>query len=62
MLEGTGRIIIQNSGKNPKKVLIYIPQKIAIDSQFPFKEPGEVKITVDPAAKRIVIEAVQGST
>jgi len=55
MLEGIGRIIIQN-GANPKKVLIYIPQKIAIDSQFPFRESKEVKISIDPESRRIIIE------
>ena len=55
MLKGIGRIIIQD-GERPKKVLVYIPQDIAKDSQFPFTESAVVNIVVDAENKRLIIE------
>jgi hypothetical protein len=46
-LEGTCRIIVQNSNR-PRKVLIYVPLEIARDSQFPYKSTSEAHIKVEP--------------
>lgn len=46
VLEGKGRIIIQGEGRI-RKVLIYIPQPIARDSQFPYRKTRNVHIKVE---------------
>lgn len=46
VLEGKGRIIIQGEG-TIRKVLIYVSQPIARDSQFPYRKTREVHIKVD---------------
>lgn len=38
---------------------IHIPAKLAHDSQFPFKEGDELKIAVDIARSRMIIEKVE---
>lgn len=42
--------------KNAHTQYLVIPSSIVQDSQYPFKAEEEVKVTVDPKMKRIVIE------
>jgi len=37
-----------------RRVLVHIPSKIAVDSQFPFKPRQELVITVDPKGKIVL--------
>ena len=51
-LEGLGRFWEHTKGK----MILYIPVDIYKDSQFPFKPKEQVKVTIDPENKRIIIE------
>ena len=47
MLTGLGRVIVQKSDTGKiSKVLIYVPTDVAKDSQFPYEESAEAKVTV----------------
>ncbi|KXA95496.1 hypothetical protein AKJ65_01630 [candidate division MSBL1 archaeon SCGC-AAA259E19] len=42
--------------KNAHTQYLVIPSSVVQDSQYPFKADEEVKITVDPEMKRIIVE------
>jgi len=52
ILEGLGRFWEHTKGK----LILYIPADIYKDSQFPFKPRDQVKITIDPNKKRMMVE------
>jgi hypothetical protein len=52
VLEGQGRFWEHTKGK----MILYIPADIYKDSQFPFKPKEQVKITIEAAKKRIIVE------
>ena len=56
MLQGEGRIILQGEPDRPTKLFVYVPVKIARDSQFPFHRSGPVLVRVDPNTRQIIIE------
>lgn len=37
---------------------IHVPSKLAHDSQFPFKEGDELRISVDTSRNRMIIEKI----
>jgi hypothetical protein len=52
VLEGFGRFWEHTKGK----LILYIPADIYKDSQFLFKPKEQVKITIEPNKKRMIIE------
>jgi len=58
VLEATTRITGDMKGR---RLRIYIPVDITIDSAFPFKTGDTVKIRIDHNNKRLVIERVKKS-
>ncbi|MEM2111847.1 MAG: hypothetical protein QXX08_08230 [Candidatus Bathyarchaeia archaeon] len=52
VLEGRGRLYRRN-----KRVYIYVPAEITLDSAFPFTfEKGSVKIRIDTRNRCLIIE------
>ncbi|MDD3136320.1 MAG: hypothetical protein PHF57_12225 [Methanoregula sp.] len=54
---GKGRIILLSKGADTRYVSI--PAKIASDSQFPFRDGEEVKVSIIPEKKMIHIEKIE---
>ena len=52
VLERLGRFWEHTKGK----LILYIPADIYKDSQFPFKPKEQVKITIEPSKKRMIVE------
>jgi len=60
VLKSKGRIWL------PKKTMrggarIYIPSDIVLDSQFPFKDDGEMLVEIDPKNKVLKLKPVKPS-
>ena len=58
VLKARGRIWL------PKKTMrggarVYIPAAIVLDSQFPFKEEGEINIEIDPESRVISLIPIE---
>jgi len=53
-LEGSGRFWEHTKGK----LILYIPADVYKDSQFPFKPKDQVKVTIEPDKKRMMIEKI----
>jgi len=51
VLKGLGRFWEHTKGK----MILYIPADVYKDSQFPFKPKEQVKVTIDPEKKRMII-------
>ncbi len=61
MLQGKGRFMNRptKTGKRAyDKFFVYVPTEIARDGLFPFQEGDEIKVTVDPKRKRVILEKV----
>ena len=54
-LSGSGRLIQAEKSRT----LLYISQKVASDSAFPFKKSDRLKITIDQDGQRLVVEKVR---
>lgn len=54
-LEGDGRL--HHTEKS--RTLIYVSQKLASDSQFPFEHKEPLKIRIDPEKERLIIEKTE---
>lgn len=52
-LEGQGRMLEYENSRS----MIYIPQAVRQDSQFPFKPGQELSVQIEPEEGRLVIEA-----
>ena len=52
-LEGKGRFLKSESSRS----LIYVSQKVAQDSAFPFKPGQELVIRIDERRGRLIVEA-----
>ena len=52
VLEGLGRFWEHTKGK----LILYIPADVYKDSQFPFKPKDQVKVTIEPDKKRMIVE------
>ena len=52
VLDGSGRLYEHTKGK----VVLYIPADLHKDSQFPFNIGEQVKLKVDPKAKKMIVE------
>lgn len=57
-LEGPGRIMRTEASRT----MIYVGQKIASDSTFPFKPGDELRIRIDASGKRLIIEKAPART
>lgn len=60
-LKGKGRFINRpttTGGKKYDKYFVYIPTELANDSQFPFKVGDLIGISVNPRARKVVLEKV----
>lgn len=55
-LEGKGRIVKISQGQTRH---LSIPSKITSDSNFPFGDGEQVKITVDTDKNRIIVEKIE---
>lgn len=51
-LTGKGRVLQTEASRTT----IYLSQKVVGDSAFPFKPGDDVRITIDPVGKRLLIE------
>lgn len=51
-LEGDGRLLEPEASKT----LIYVSQKVASDSAFPFKTGDPLLVRIDPKNERLIIE------
>lgn len=51
-LEGSGRLLKVEASRT----LIYVSQKVASDSAFPFKAGEPLHVRIDPDGRRLVIE------
>ncbi|WP_169743670.1 hypothetical protein [Methanolacinia paynteri] len=56
VLVGNGKIT--SAGKTNTKYLS-VPAKLVMDSNFPFEEGEQVKITIDPQNKRLIVEKIR---
>jgi len=59
MLESESKIVNRpttTAGKQYDKLYVYIPTEVAKDSAFPFKANDKVRIRIDTANNRLVIE------
>lgn len=56
VLVGNGKIT--SAGKTNTKYLS-VPAKLVMDSNFPFEEGEQVKITIDPQNKRLIAEKIR---
>ncbi|MCA1811752.1 MAG: hypothetical protein ABR562_02275 [Thermoplasmatota archaeon] len=54
-LEGKGRLIQAEASRT----LIYVSQKVAGDSAWPFKAGDELLIRIDTKGKRVIVEKIQ---
>jgi hypothetical protein len=50
--EGKGKVV--DRGKKYKKIFIYIPKEVAMDTNFPFKIGENVSVKIE--GERLVIE------
>ncbi len=57
-LEGPGRVLVPEKGKT----LLYVGQDVAKDSAWPFKAGDHLRITIDAAHARIIIEKADPKT
>lgn len=55
-LEGDGRLLEPQTSKT----LIYISQRVASDSAFPFKAGDALWIRIDPQNERLIVEKAKG--
>lgn len=55
-LEAPGRLHHPESSRT----LIYVSQKVASDSQFPFERGQDLWIRIDPEGERLIVEAYEG--
>jgi hypothetical protein len=53
---GNGRVVSQG---NAKTKYLTIPSALATDSNFPFEEGEQVKITIDSQNKRLIAEKIR---
>ena len=64
VLKGKGKFINRptvTGGKKYDKYFVYIPTKVANDSQFPFKQGDTVMIKVDPKQSKVILEKAKKS-
>lgn len=52
VLEGHGRLFEAESSRT----LIYVSQKVASDSTFPFEHGDKLNVRIEPDAQRLIIE------
>lgn len=55
VLEGDGRLLEPEASRT----LIYVSQKIASDSAFPFESGQALRVRIDPDNQRLIIEAAE---
>ena len=53
VLEGDGRF----TKPTPIRSMIYVSQKVATDSAFPFEEGQRLRIRIDSKKRRLIVEA-----
>jgi hypothetical protein len=62
MLESESKLVnrpTQTAGKSYDKFYVYIPTEVAKDSAFPFKPDDKVKVRIDVANNRLIIEKIE---
>jgi len=53
-MAGTGKGKVVDRGKKYSKIFIYIPQKVALDTRFPFKKGEDVTVRIE--GEKLIIE------
>jgi hypothetical protein len=56
MIEGIGKITKQSSARTR---FLSIPAQVAADDRFPFETGEQVRITIEPENKRLIVEKVE---
>jgi len=56
MLEAKTKIGVRRFPEGYSYLFVNIPQKVAMDSQFPFKPNEEVMVKIDAEKKRLIIK------
>jgi len=59
MLEAKTKIGVRRFSEGYSYLFVNIPQKVAMDSQFPFKPNEEVMVKIDAEKKRLIIEGLK---
>ncbi len=59
LIEGKSKLVNRpriSKGKKYDSYFVYIPSKVARDSNFPFKQGDEVIVKIDPKNKQLIIK------
>jgi hypothetical protein len=59
VLTAKGKIIRQGEDKErPSRTVIYVPVDVARDSSFPFSEDTQVRVTIEPGKRQLIVSEV----